>query len=549
MALSIRYPVDPHNIVIMGRPAQWQRSWVMKPLLHGNYSLLIYPKGLAEKRYITRIDLSYEAGEQAPLRHVFTIPSSLRSFRKWQWRLVRWNDSEVKIRALKIKQKRPDLSSIMFTAQITADGTFSLKNNINPSSHRLIVWSCNQPFDVGEQGEAILNPVVPSVFHWYKKQVDRFDPDVIWGLGDTAYSDGCEATNFVDAYYNHTQRLRLSEGKLKLLQAYREMYRHHWSFQDLQNTMRNYPHFCVWDDHEIRDGWGSEANDFEKGNNIIQQQASIAAEEYILNNGPRVRPPNKNTAHSSKEDAHQAYIDGNVAGFIFDGRSSRRYNETNGYVVSEEQMADFEQFCKLLAKKKEVKYLIMGSAVPFINLKDFLENLISKAPKAITDLAAGIRDDVRDSWHSPGNIQQLKQLIGILRHLHRQHSTIEIINMSGDIHVANMFAFQPLGFTRSLYQVTSSALSNREHPNDTLNKAVQVGTEAWSEALGLITRIWPTVSDPNIILLTPKSNHLEITLKVYDLDSENNKVKEVNGNKDLVYEVGKDQLAARHLLP
>jgi hypothetical protein len=438
---------------------------------------------------------------------------------------------------------------MLFTVWVIAEGRFDLKNELGLQSHRLIVWSCNQPFAVGKDGEAVLNSVVPGVFEWYEKQVERFQPDVIWGLGDTAYSDACEATNFVAAFYDHTQLLRVEQGRTELLQAYRRMYRSHWSFRSLQKVMRNYPHFCVWDDHEIRDGWGSEANDFEKGNILIRELASIAAQEYILNNGPRVRPFQKSLSPSKQPDAHQAYIEREIAGFIFDGRSSRRYDDPEGQVISESQMADFEQFCKLIAQRKDIRFFIMGSAVPFINLKDFLEHLVSKAPKAISDLAAGIRDDVRDSWHSPGNLKQLKHLISILRQLHRQHSNLEIINVSGDIHVANMFAFQPLGFTRALYQVTSSALSNLDHPNDTLNEIVQVGTEAWSDALGLITRIWPTVTDPNIVLLKPNGQYLEVVLKVYDLKPENGEIGAIDSAKDLIYRVGENRLAVRHLLP
>jgi len=533
MSASINYPVEAHNIVIMGKPAKWQRSWTIHPLVHGDYSLLIYPKGFKERNFITRADINFKGENIAPHRHVFIIPKPLRQFKKWEWSLIKWSNTAT----LSLEKKHPPLSSLIFSSRATVKGTFNIKDIVRPKPHRFIVWSCNQPFDTGEEGEPTLNPVVPSVFDWYQKQVERFQPDVIWGLGDTAYSDGCDATNFIDKYYDHTQSLQLEQGKLDLTYDYRNMYLKHWSFKNLQKSMRNYPHYCIWDDHEIRDGWGSEANDFEKGNDVIQLIASKVANEYILNNGPRVREYYKNNS-DKQSDAHQAYIEGEIASFIFDGRSSRKYADTGGQVISNEQMDDFKQFCNVVAKDKNIKYLVMGSAIPFINLHGFLENLISKTPKVVTDRIAGIRDDVRDSWHSPGNINQLKQLISVLRWLHRQHATLEIINVSGDIHVSNMFSFQPLGFTKALYQVTSSALSNREHPNDTLNDIIQIGSTAWSEALGLVSRIWPTISDPNIILLKPKGTYLEVSLKIYDLDAEK---KTLDSAKDLVYEVGKDR--------
>ena len=76
---------------------------------------------------------------------------------------------------------------------------------------------------------------------------------------------------------------------------------------------------------------------------------------------------------------------------------------------------------------------------------------------------AEIRDDIRVSWHPKGNRAQLKDLIAVLRKLHRRRPDIDIVNLSGDIRVANAFSFQPLGFTKALYQFfMSSALTNRE---------------------------------------------------------------------------------------
>lgn len=191
----------------------------------------------------------------------------------------------------------------------------------------------------------------------------------------------------------------------------------------------------------------------------------------------------------------------------------------------------------------------MGTAIPFINLKDFIEKLVSKAPKEVTDFFGGMRDDVRDSWHSPGNIGQLKQLIGVLKELHRKNSKIEIINISGDIHVANMYAFQPLGFTRALYQVTTSALSNREHPPDVLNKLITVGTEAWSEALGLITRVWPTTSEPNFLKVEHAGNFLRLTLKVFNAAQWKGTEEEPTTSGDMSYDIGQHRFAFEQVMP
>ncbi len=546
MPQRINYPVDTLPVVIMGKPARWQRVFIMRPPQRGNYSLLIYPKGVIDTKYTSRYDFNVEDKDGKPATYLFTFAQGLKVFKNWIWQLAKSPDTGLKINGDAQEEEKPPLSQLLFKERPIAAGTITLQQEITKHDHRIVAWSCNQPFADGENGEAILNEVVPAgLFDWYEEQVKKFEPSIVWALGDTAYSDGCEATNFVDQFYDYPNQLRQASGQKELLHAYRRMYRSHWSFPGLQKVMRNYPHLSVWDDHEIRDGWGSEQNDFSRSNTIVKEIATKVAGEYILNLGPRVRPQKD----LEKHDAHQAYVEGDIAAFIFDGRSSRKYNDPGGKVISDEQMVDFTNFCNSIAADPRIRYLIMGTAVPFINLKDFIENLVSKAPKAVTDLVGGTRDDVRDSWHSPGNIGQLKQLIGVLKGLHRQNSKLEIINISGDIHVANLYAFQPLGFTRALYQVTTSALSNREHPPDLLNELITVGTEAWSEALGLITRVWPTVSDPNFLTLEHAGNRLRLILKVFDAAQWNGTSEEPAVSKDMVYEVGQHRFSFEHLLP
>ena len=300
----------------------------------------------------------------------------------------------------------------------------------------------------------------------------------------------------------------------------------------------------MWDDHEIRDGWGSEDEDFAGGNPLVFEVARDVADEYILNNGPRVRLPSA----GERPDAHQAYVAGTVAAFIFDGRSSRRYSDPGGRVISDEQFADFEAFCAAIARDRRVKFLVMGTAVPFINLKDFVDELGSQAPKALTDLMAGIRDDLRDSWHSKGNREGLKRLIGILRKLHWRRPDLDIVNVSGDIHVANAFSFQPFGFTKCLYQFTSSALSNREHPPAAVAALVDLGTATFTEVLGFVTRIWDSLEDPNLMTLEPRGEVLRVTLRVYDLEAPAAERDRPASAKDLVFDVGAETIGLRRQL-
>lgn len=588
---TITYPNAALDLALQGKPAAWQRRLMLRPLRAGNYSLLAWPAGQPQLRVLQRADLAFEGGNSAPQAVLLTIPQGQRGSEDWQWRLVRWDgglndafntaDNEnpssrpepalLQGSALAASYKKargpagewllqpareftgqasplhksPLNSALLFELTATLEGRFAVADDHDHIPHRLALWSCNQPYITGEDGKAALNDDMTGLLEWASTRLEAFKPHVIWALGDTAYADGTDATNFVDQAYNHPNAIAQPQGAEELRAAYRRMYQHHWSFAPLQALMRNLAHLCVWDDHEIRDGWGSENEDLASTNPGIFAAAQLVAGEYILNSGPRVRPPAP--LGQKQPDAHQSYIAGEVAAFIFDGRSSRRYSDPDGRVLSDEQFADFAGFCDEVAENRQVRYLVMGCGVPFINLKDFVETLGSAAPKALTDLMTGIRDDIRDSWHSKGNREALKALIAVLRRLHLRRPALDIVNLSGDIHVANAFSFQPPGFGKCLYQFTSSALTNREHPPGLLAALIDVGRTSTSSTLGFVTRIWESLSDPNLMTVEPRHGSLQICLRVFDLGLP--PAERAHGSaKDLVFDVGNETLGLRRLL-
>lgn len=528
MFKKIEYPIEQLSLGLVGKPEDGARSIMLLPRLHGEFSLLVYPKSFLYKEYIQRFDFFNPPENTKPFRFRVNIKKKFSTIKDWEWRLVKHPI-----------QKRldgydgPKDSDLVFLSFPEITGTFKLHKRTSGSVHKILLWSCNQPF-VTENEKLRVNALTGQIFKWYRAQVEEFSPDAIWGLGDTAYSDGTEASNFIDSFYDHPAWLERPEGREALQRLYREMYIYHWSFKDFQEIMRNYPHYCIWDDHEIRDGWGSENQDFQNGNRHIYPIAKQAGNEFILENGPRVRSPE----YFPESDAHQAYVEGSIASFIFDGRSSRRYHSQKGHVLSEEQFQDFERFCEQIATREpEVKYLVMGCGVPFINLKDYVE-LLAEAPKALTDLLAGIRDDLRDSWTSPGNKAGLKRLLNIIKQLEKKRPDIYIVNVSGDIHVASAFAFQPPGFSKAMYQVTSSALTNREHPPKLIAPMIYQDDMVYSDSLGLVNRLWNEVTNPNILLIEPKDGILHFRLKVFDLDHDLDKKRTLSSDKDLNLSVG-----------
>ncbi len=504
----VNYPNQRIDIILIGRPNQYIRSFMIQPVNTGQYLLCVWPKGNRDPSF-TFFEYFYYSGlDSNPFFKAMDLKSASQIV-DWEWNLYENSN---------LSTFNDNLSDFILSGHEIATGEFNL--NIDqpgiPFKQRYIAWSCNQPY-LGDEGEpATIGPYTESVFDWYKEQVAFMNPDEIWAFGDTGYSDGVPATNFVDKYYDNIDLSSNEEAKKNLLLDYRHMYTHTWSWPNFQHVMRNYPHCCVWDDHEIRDGWGSEKNDFRDSNYPIGEIARVAADDYILNMGPRIRPALP--VGNEQPDAHQARIEGVAAIFVFDGRSSRNYRDRRSTLVSDEQLSDFKNFLSVVKRNVNVKYLLLGCPVPLINLKDFVEILASKAPKELTDLIGGIRDDVRDSWHSPGNKPGLKVIINMIRDLVLDRYDIDILFISGDIHVANAFTFQPPRFPKPCYQLTTSALTNREHLSELGSKFLSVGDAAYSDVIGEINRLWDEIQDPNFLDINLTPTNLTASLYVYNTE-------------------------------
>ncbi len=494
---TIDYPVELCDIVVIGYLGPQERSFTVRPTQPGRYELLIWPTLFPLLRWLKRTSMTFKSTAGPPVRQVFTATQITSSFmRGWSWTLVKVDPDG---------STPTSIADLVFGGFPTAKGQFELDVNERVSEARTLAWSCHQPFE-SLDGRAILRELTHSIFDWYQKVLDEFSPDIIWGEGDTSYADGISETDFVDQVYDHPGWQEDASTRSWLLDSYRRMYRYHWSVAGMNRALRNFPHILMWDDHEIRDGWGSESSDFADGNQAMFDIARQAASEYVLDVGPRVR---------DEGDAHRFYIRGAQASFIFDTRTSRHYSDPGGKLISQTQLNDFRSSCEQISGCSEVKFLVLGTTVPFLYMKDLIENLGSKAPKAITDKVGGVRDDLRDSWLAPGNQAALQEILDIVKSLLWSRPSLHVINVSGDIHVANAFEIWPLGFARPIYQVTTSAITNRDHLNPIASQVLAQDGIAQLPVLGLVRKLWDEITDPNVLCITTTEDRIKLQLKVY----------------------------------
>jgi hypothetical protein len=440
-----------------------------------------------------------------PPSHCFFDFSGRRgwSLRSWSWALRRSSDQATPLE---------DLAEVIRGADIVASGDFRTHDNTPDSEVRLVAWSCHQPYETDQNGSAIFGENAESILDWYSTQVSEFQPHLVWGEGDTAYSDGTSATDISNQVYDKGEWYRNPVHRLWLKEEYRNMYRYFWSLAPMRKVMREIPHLFIWDDHEIHDGWGSEGKDFEPGNLEMFRVAKEVAEEYILSAGPRVRPEG--------EEAHQAFTLGPIAAFIFDTRSKRNYEAREDRLISREQYGDFVAYLDAISEREELTDLLTCTSVPFVNLRSWVTEIVTRVPDFINSgLLEGVRDDVRDSWTSPGNIDTLTAVLGALANFMHRRPEVRVWNISGDIHVANAFEIWIPGVWRPVYQLTTSAITNRVHPSDIIAEITEIKFGAHIAGVGFVRRIWETITEPNILLARLGHGRAEFTLAVWNEES------------------------------
>lgn len=582
---AIKYPNRLTDVAVVGTLRHWHRSFLLRPKYGGRFAFLMHPRNVVEPQTMILREFRVESFNSPPVVIDITIPAEARFFDTWQWRVVKTGgvgdeeDHFEEVDALEIADGRltgassaslahhavaeSALSTLIFDIRPVMSGEVVFDRERDSARSKLAVWSCHQPY-ASPNGRPSVKDVTVPILTWYRRKVESFSPHRIWMLGDSVYSDGTGTLNFVSQVYDRAGWQDSAAMRKDLLSLYRLNYRHHWGFTEFQAVTRRFPHLGMWDDHEIRDGYGSEESDFRPANQAIKQIATQAAQEYLFQYSPTLR---SESTRNSSVDKHQAYVDGPLAAFIFDGRNSRNYGENMpipsevpvfagvlagllmggvggavlgavggvalsaeivdvyrwhnpGEVVSDLQLQDFKGFCSHLKGQSQVKYLALGNSVPFIYILDFVESVAAESAIAGTSTGQEMRDDIRDSWHSPANRRQLGQLIDVLRDLHRARPDIEIINLSGDIHLSNAYAFQPDGFSKPMFQVTSSALTNDPPSAEGLLSLVSVGGplsfNAKSDLFGPIQRLWHIGDKQNFLTIEATAHAVELHLHTFD---------------------------------
>ena len=261
------------------------------------------------------------------------------------------------------------------------------------------------------------------------------------GGGDQVYADKLwqrePLKNYKDLSFNQVADAEVEDGfEEAVLGLYIGLYAEHWSKPFMRDVFARVPGTFTWDDHDIRDGWGSQPNEVEESDCYwaVERAASDCFEAFQLGGrqltaesesgpergGPLCREAGHYLQHlrfcESRAELDVVMLD------IRSGRSRHR-------VLSGHQWVELKA---LLAEHRErsdhgrPRHLVLVSSVPLVHYRYY--------PGDVPMNAQGLNDDLLDQWEHDYHRGERKRLIELLlQHAKAAHCRVTIL--SGDVHV------------------------------------------------------------------------------------------------------------------
>lgn len=349
----------------------------------------------------------------------------------------------------------------------------------------LLFYSCFEPFAVNKETGAAevlhekdtLNYLIRQALSVVAKEeeVNYFtdgdtqirrgklteDIKLVVGGGDQMYSDaGYEDTEMQNHPLSAWAHACIDPYPLLDTAAFarhlNNAYLHGGSFRCFNDLFTRHYSVNTWDDHEIRDGWGSHGDEYNDDGTLTKELKPyymLARQAFVRHQADTGSRQISTADIESNAPLHQSLRVNETDIFVFDLRSNR--NSCEKRVISDRQMHDFKKWCNSIADGEDA---VMVSSIPFFFLlpsivKD-LNNKVYQGP---------LRDDITDNWASHANQEQRDTIVNEIIKL-RQRGVRPVI-LSGDVHIGGLITAWYINpnngkYEKLCYEMISSGLSH-----------------------------------------------------------------------------------------
>jgi hypothetical protein len=335
-----------------------------------------------------------------------------------------------------------------------------------------LVGSCFQPWDYSDQNKTFISRETAASLRTFESRararVDRgHGPSFYLGLGDQVYVDPGASGDARIAYLHgkHSEKMRGSLTNTP--QVLRTLYRYHLGLKPMNRAFSVLPSAMMWDDHDIRDGWGSQKDEGSEGWIRYYGMAREAFLAFQASRNPSFSPraqdenwrekgsdrkPQETPARVSNElDFTFSWGAGEF--FVIDGRSARDFKQGRG--ISKDQLRAVETWLGRLAARSD-QPLVFAFCFP--------------VPLAGGDAIAGTQaakltlegsDDARERAYVIA--EERNALLKMLLDHARANPKHRLLILSGDVHYSGLQVIWNEKGDRILgYEIVSSGLAQTE---------------------------------------------------------------------------------------
>lgn len=327
-----------------------------------------------------------------------------------------------------------------------------------PENHenlRLLFGSCHYPRHVGWDGDQGMSFVRLVLDHFEKNPGER--PHAQIHLGDQIYADDHWKEQLFLPWPG------LSQRRSARLASYSQVYDRFWRFPEWSELLRQAPAYMMWDDHDVRDGWGDNPHDFD-GDDFKPsawekfQAARKAFELYQTGGNPQAQ---------SNQDFQFSLDLGPVSIFVFDPRTYRCFRKPCDFHPY--GPGQIERYRAWLAEKSETaQVLIVVTSSPMVFIKGWrLDMAAYTLPGFMRWMErslhiSGFDDDWRDQLACRLNRKARDAIVAGLAEVLMNHpvGTKRAVLLAGDVHVGG-FCRIPVDDEREIHQWIASPTSNK----------------------------------------------------------------------------------------
>ena len=251
---------------------------------------------------------------------------------------------------------------------------------------------------------------------------------VLVGGGDQIYADQLLVErSFWD--FGTDERLKDNAKLESKVGPYMKLYVDRWGKNpQFLTALSRIPLVATWDDHDIFDGWGSWAVEYQECK-LFKALFFGAARAFDLfqSGGPEARADHQfgSPVHRLKYVSLPAKANSSIDLLLLDARTQR----TRKDILGEQQWTDIKAHFAARSPPTETgkRHLFVVASVPVVYLEFHIADLIS-AP-------LGMEDDLRDHWQQEDHRGERAKLIMNLLDLGKRTNTCVSL-LSGDVHVA-----------------------------------------------------------------------------------------------------------------